>query len=88
MCYATLAMATDYDAWHPVHDSVTADLVTRNLQKNVQKAKDTVAALVAMIPDTYDSPCASALQGSIMTAMDTVPTETLEKLRPLLNKYL
>lgn len=88
ICYATLAMATDYDAWHPVHDSVTADLVTQNLQKNVQKAKDTVAALVAMIPDTYDSPCASALQGSIMSAMDTVPTETLEKLRPLLNKYL
>lgn len=88
MSYATLAMATDYDSWHPVHDTVTADLVTQNLAKNVHKAKETVAALVSMIPDTYDSPCASALQGSIMTAMDQVPGETLEALRPLLNKYL
>ncbi|MGA7731210.1 MAG: S-methyl-5'-thioadenosine phosphorylase [Chloroflexia bacterium] len=88
MCYATLAMATDYDCWYPEHDSVTADLVVQNLQKNVQKAKDTVSALMALIPDTYDSPCASALQGSIMTQMDLVPGETLEKLRPLLSKYL
>jgi 5'-methylthioadenosine phosphorylase len=88
ICYATLAMATDYDCWHTGHESVTADLVTQNLLKNVQRAKDTVAALIGMIPDTYDSPCASALQGSIMTAMETVPTDTLEKLRPLLNKYL
>jgi 5'-methylthioadenosine phosphorylase len=86
--YATLAMATDYDCWHTEHESVTAELVTQNLLKNVQRAKDTVAALIGMIPDTYDSPCASALQGSIMTAMEMVPTDTLEKLRPLLNKYL
>ena len=62
MCYATLAMATDYDCWHTSHESVTADLVTQNLLKNVQKAKDTVAALVGMIPDTYKSPSASALR--------------------------
>jgi 5'-methylthioadenosine phosphorylase len=88
MCYATLAMATDYDCWHPSHDSVTADLVVQNLQKNVQKAKDTVSALMGMIPDTYESPCASALQGSIMTQMDTISADTLEKLRPLLARYL
>ncbi len=88
MCYATLAMATDYDSWHPVHDTVTADLVTQNLVRNVQQAKDTVSALVSIIPDTYESSCVSALQGSIMTPLDLVPQETLEKFRPLLNKYL
>lgn len=88
MCYATLAMATDYDCWHDSHESVTAELVAQTMQKNVQKAQDTIISLVGMIPHEYDSPCASALQGSIMTTMDTVPQETIEKMRPLLNKYL
>jgi 5'-methylthioadenosine phosphorylase len=88
MCYATLAMATDYDCWHTGHDTVTADLVTQNLAKNVQKAKDTVVALVGMIPDTYDSPDASALQNAIMTPLDLVPDEVLERMRPLLARYL
>src|SRR5207237_5069847 len=43
MCYATLAMATDYDSWHPDHDSVTVDLVVRNPSKYLQRAKATVA---------------------------------------------
>ena len=88
MCYATLAMATDYDCWHTDHDTVTADLVTQNLVKNVQKAKDTVVALVGMIPDTYESPCATALQNAVMTRLDLVPPEVLEKMRPLLARYM
>ena len=88
MCYATLAMATDYDCWHTEHETVTADLVTQNLAKNVQKAKDTVVALVGMVPDTYESPSASALQNAIMTRLDLVPREVLERMRPLLARYL
>jgi 5'-methylthioadenosine phosphorylase len=88
MCYATLAMATDYDSWHPDHDSVTVDLVVRNLAKNVQRAKDTVAALVASIPDTYESPSATALQNAIMTSPDLIPAEVKERLKPLLGKYI
>jgi 5'-methylthioadenosine phosphorylase len=81
-------MATDYDCWHTGHESVTADLVTQNLAKNVQKAKDTVVTLVGLIPDTYESPSASALQSAIMTRLDLVPGEVLEKMRPLLGRYL
>jgi 5'-methylthioadenosine phosphorylase len=88
MCYATLAMATDYDCWHTDHDTVTAELVTQNLAKNVQKAKDTVVVLVGMIPDTYESPCATALQNAVMTRLDLVPPEVLEKMRPLLARYM
>lgn len=88
MCYATLAMATDYDCWHTDHDTVTADLVVQNLQKNVQRAKDTVSALIELIPVTYESPCASALQSAIMTQPDYVSPDVLERLKPLLGKYM
>ncbi len=88
MCYATLAMATDYDSWHPDHDGVTVDLVVRNLNKNVQLAKDTVAALVGSMPDTYESPSATALQNAIMTSLELIPDDVKERLNPLLGKYI
>jgi len=88
MCYATLAMVTDYDSWHPDHDSVTVDLVVQNLSKNVQRAKDTVTALVAFMHDTYESPDGRALQNAIMTSPDLIPAEVKERLGPLLSKYI
>ena len=88
MCYATLAMATDYDFWHPDHDTVTVDLVVRNLGKNVQLARDIVLALIASMPDTYELPSASALRNAIMTPPELVETEVKERLKPLLGKYL
>jgi len=88
MCYATLAMATDYDSWHPDHDTVTVDLVVRNLGKNVQLARDIAATLIASMPDTYESPSAVALRNAIMTPPELVTTEVKERLKPLLGKYL
>jgi 5'-methylthioadenosine phosphorylase len=87
MCYATLAMATDYDTWHPDHDSVTVDLVVQNLQKNVQRARDTVAALIPMIAQTRDCACGHALENAIMTQHDLVPEETRVQLKPLIGRY-
>lgn len=88
MCYATLAMVTDYDTWHPEHDSVTADTVVRTLSRNVHLAKSTVASLVASIADTRECACGHALQRAIMTTPASVPTLAKEALRPLLGKYL
>jgi 5'-methylthioadenosine phosphorylase len=88
MCYATLAMATDYDSWHPDHDTVTVDLVVRNLSKNVQLARDVVANLVATMPDAYESPSATALKSAIMTPPDLIDTDVKERLKPLLGKYV
>src|SRR5206468_11467979 len=73
MCYATLAMATDYDTWHPDHDSVTVDLVVANLNKNVERAKDTIAALLPAIASNRACTCGDALAGSLMTPPDLVP---------------
>ena len=88
MCYATLAMATDYDTWHPDHDSVTVESVVRTLSQNVDLAKRAVAALIGMIPDTRECTCGHALQSAIMTAPEMVPEDVKSKLGPLLGRYL
>lgn len=88
MCYATLAMATDYDTWHPDHDSVSVDMVVANLNKNVQRAQATLATLIPMISPTRDCPCAYALDSSVMTAPELVPAGLKETLRPLLARVM
>jgi len=89
ICYATLAMITDYDCWHPDHDSVTVDQVVAVLQKNTATAQAVLRAAVRRISDAPRScPCASALENAIMTASHLVPEATKQELRPLVGKYL
>ena len=88
MCYATLAMATDYDTWHPEHDSVTVELVVQNLNRNVQTARDTLAALVPLVPEACDCDCATALDNAIMTQLDALPQPVLERYSALLARYM
>ena len=88
MCYATLAMATDYDTWHPDHSSVTVDLVISNLNRNVQRAQATVAALVPAIASSRQCACDSALESSIMTSRDIISPEVRERFKPLIGKYM
>lgn len=88
MCYATLAMVTDYDTWHPEHDSVTVDTVVRILSSNVHLAKSAVASLVSAIGDGRECRCGHALESAIMTAPGLVPAEIKDTLRPLIGKYV
>ena len=88
MCYATLAMATDYDCWHPDHDHVSADLVVSNLTHNVQTARAAVAALIPAIASTRNCTCGRALNGSVMISPDQIPAAARERLRPLLERFL
>ena len=88
ICYATLAMATDYDTWHPDHDSVTVDLVVQNLSRNVQLAQATVAALIPSIAESRACACGNALDSAIMTQPDLVPEEMKTRLGPILARYI
>ncbi len=88
MCYATLAMITDYDTWHPEHSSVTVDTVVRTMSSNVHLAKNTVASLIPLIADTRECQCGHALESAIMTAPSSVPNDAKEALRPLIGKYV
>lgn len=88
LCYATLALVTDYDAWHPQHDSVTVDAVVQVIQQNVRNAQAVVAALVPLLTDDRSCGCGSALQNAIMTAPNAVPEETRARLALIAGKYL
>lgn len=89
IAYATLALVTDYDCWHPDHDSVTVEMVVGNLQKNAINAQkviqETVRRLSANPPV---SEAHSALKYAILTQLDKAPAATKEKLGLLLRKYL
>jgi 5'-methylthioadenosine phosphorylase len=88
ICYATLAMVTDYDCWHPEHDAVTVEQVISYLNKNAENACKVVRRAVADMPKTRSCKCGSALEFAILTDRTKIPAETRSKLRLLLDKYL
>ena len=88
IAYATLALVTDYDCWHPDHDSVTVEMVIGNLQKNAQNAHAVIRAVVRSLATSPPSSAAhDALNYAIITPLDQAPQATLEQLDLLLKKY-
>jgi len=89
IAYATLALVTDYDCWHPDHDSVTVEMVINNLQKNAVNAQRVIRETVRRLSATPPvSDAHSALKYAIITPLDKANPATKEKLAPLLAKYL
>ncbi len=88
MCYATLAMVTDYDCWHQGHADVTVEQVIAVMHQNTANAARVVRAAVAALPRERSCPCATAAQFAIMTTREAIPAATLEKLQLLFGKYL
>jgi 5'-methylthioadenosine phosphorylase len=89
IAYATLALVTDYDCWHPDHDHVTVDMVIANLQRNAINAQKVIQETVRRLRDNFpESEAHSALKYAILTPLDKVPGATKEKLSLLLEKYL
>lgn len=88
IAYATLALVTDYDCWHPDHDSVTVDMVVANLHKNATNAQEVIKEAVRRLSaNPPESEAHSALKYAVLTPMDKVPAATKEKLALLLKKY-
>lgn len=89
IAYATLALVTDYDCWHPDHDSVTVDMVIANLQRNATNAQKVIQATVRQLTATPpESDAHSALKYAILTPLDKVSAEAKERLGLLLKKYV
>ncbi|EKQ67524.1 5''-deoxy-5''-methylthioadenosine phosphorylase [Leptolyngbyaceae cyanobacterium JSC-12] len=89
IAYATLALVTDYDCWHPDHDSVTVDMVIANLQRNAINAQKVIQATVRRLMEAPpESDAFSALKYAILTPLDKIPPETKQRLSLLLEKYL
>jgi 5'-methylthioadenosine phosphorylase len=88
ICYVTVAMVTDYDCWHPHHDSVTVDQIVAVLVKNAENAAKVVRETVAAMPAERTCKCGSALAHAILTERDKIPAATRKKLSLILDKYL
>lgn len=89
IAYATLALVTDYDCWHPDHDSVTVEMVIGNLQRNAVNAQKVIQETVRSLSENPPhSEAHSALKYAILTNLEKAPVAAKEKLRLLLQKYL
>jgi 5'-methylthioadenosine phosphorylase len=88
LCYATIAMITDYDCWHPSHDSVTLAEVISNLGRNSENAQNTIRAALRAMPATRSCKCGQALAHAIVTDRKLIPAKTKRRLAPIAGKYL
>jgi 5'-methylthioadenosine phosphorylase len=88
ICYTTIALVTDYDCWHPDHDSVTVEMVIGCLLQNAKTAQRIIAEAVSRLPFVRTCECASALKHALITRPDAVPPQLKMDLAPLVGKYL
>lgn len=88
ICYATLALATDYDCWHETEEDVTVEAVIAILLKNVETAKKIIKEAVPKIPAKRECHCREALKNAIMTKADLIPEKTKKDLDLIIGKYV
>lgn len=88
ICYATLALVTDYDCWHEGHDDVTVEMIIATLTQNAVTAQRVVANAVARLPVERSCECASALGSAIITRPELIPSALKQDLAPLIGKYV
>ncbi len=87
ICYATLAMATDYDCWHESEEDVTVEQIIRILMENVKKARSILREAVSSLPAERTCPCKDALQTAVITDRSVISEEAKERLQPILSRY-
>jgi 5'-methylthioadenosine phosphorylase len=88
LCYATLALSTDYDCWHEGHEAVTAEMVMKTLKENNLKAHRVLKRAVPKAAALKENPCAGVLKNAILTNKLLVPEETKKRLKLILGKNL
>jgi 5'-methylthioadenosine phosphorylase len=88
LCYATFAMITDYDCWHPQHDAVTLNEVISNLSKNAENAQRAIREVIRALPMERTCKCAGALAHAIVTDRKAIPAATKKRLAPIIGKYI
>jgi 5'-methylthioadenosine phosphorylase len=88
MCYATVAMATDFDCWHESHEDVTVEAIIAVMNKNVGNARELIVGAVPALAGEARCACAHALRSAIMTAPDRIPPEARLRLGLLIDKYV
>jgi 5'-methylthioadenosine phosphorylase len=88
LCYATIAMITDYDCWHPQHDAVTLDEIIGNLNRNTANVQRVLHEVVRDLPDARNCKCGSALAHAILTDRSAISRAAKKRLAPIIGKYI
>jgi len=88
LCYATIAMITDYDCWHPEHESVSMTQIIATLNQNAENAQKVLREAVRTMPEERNCKCGAALQHAFITDLKLVPAATKKRLAPIIGKYL
>jgi 5'-methylthioadenosine phosphorylase len=88
IAYSTMALVTDYDCWHPDHDTVTVAMIINNLTQNAKMAQQVIARVVERLDVETRDPAHSALATAIITHADAVPDKIKRDLAPLIGKYI
>jgi 5'-methylthioadenosine phosphorylase len=88
LCYATIAMITDYDCWHPQHDSVTVAQIVATLNQNASNAQNVLREAIKTMPAARSCKCGSALAHAILTDPKVIPAKTKKNLAALIGKYV
>ena len=91
VCYATVAMVTDYDCWHPDHDDVSVEQVVQTLMTNAENAKNLIKTVVPTLAERQESceiGCHTALDNAIITARDAIEAESIKVLDPIVGRAL
>ena len=88
ICYATLALVTDYDVWHQSEAEVSVDLVVANLMKNVETTQALLPDLSARVPGSRGCNCQSALERAIITSRDLITDDAKTRLSAIIARYL
>jgi 5'-methylthioadenosine phosphorylase len=88
LCYATIAMITDYDCWHPEHDTVTVEQIIGNLSKNAENVQKVIRETVRTLGAERACRCGTALAHAIITDRKAIPAAAKKRLAPIAGKYL
>jgi 5'-methylthioadenosine phosphorylase len=88
ICYATMALVTDYDCWHETEETVTIDSVLAALMKNVKNARTILRKAVTGLPLPRTCECATALATGVITSKEFIPKQTYEDLKLIIGKYV
>jgi 5'-methylthioadenosine phosphorylase len=88
ICYATIAMITDFDCWHPEHESVTASQIIATLVQNAENAQKVLREAVRAMPEGRTCKCGAALKHALVTDLKLVPKATKKKLEAIIGKYI
>jgi 5'-methylthioadenosine phosphorylase len=88
LCYASIAMITDYDCWHPEHESVTGAQIIATLNQNAENAQRVLREAVRAMPEERNCKCGTALRHALITDLKLIPAATKKRLAPIIGKYL